>query len=559
VSWVAYCIYEATVDCEENGCGICVGRPKFVEQICSDLKGQIIWATCPALQGKRLGVLGETDLHWRQVRHVHVGGNTNGLFWVGTLMKEVVLEPKHDPNFRALRDVVSAVEDGLPLTKPPPSVGARTEGEPSVVWYDGFLQENSLLPLKYWDASVAMLSVFLRTGWVSRRLTVKELAVSFNLPVGLHKRWEAVSGKVPFLHSTPTKVLMSLDVALASSLADLAQEPRHSDDPVASRTLPPSLPTAPITQSGVAVKAAKADDAAAEVYLWDAELAALFPKQLKGLTKEKLGNICEAWRNGVMKWWKKHIMGEARGYLYQKYGLEWKTTSSKVNPELGKDRVTIADALKKAHHCTYWDRKLGSTLFFWRWTPEYQGRARDGVKVFIQGTLARYLGHQPKPKDETKLEQVREKLAKVRERGYIEAGTVLSLMGYFDVQKTLFDIRLVYDATKCLLNDAVWAPNFFIPSPDSLYNALDAETWMPIWESSFSISRWTTNHEPLVVGIVFPFVRHRPWQLRNTPKFRAVARKLRSLWKESPANARPFLPFRHVARLGVEVATGRGL
>jgi hypothetical protein len=196
---------------------------------------------------------------------------------------------------------------------------------------------------------VATLLVFSRTGWVSRRLTAKELVVSFDLPVGLHKRWGAVSGELPFLHSTPTKVLMLLDVALASSLADLAQEPRHSDDPVASRTLPPSLPTAPITQSGVAVKAAKADDAAAKVYLWDAELAALFPKQLKGLKKEKLGKICEAWRNGVTKWWKKHIMGEARRYLYQKYGLEWKTTSSKVNPELGKDRVTIANALKKAH------------------------------------------------------------------------------------------------------------------------------------------------------------------------------------------------------------------
>jgi hypothetical protein len=99
--------------------------------------------------------------------------------------------------------------------------------------------------------------------------------------------------------------------------------------------------------------------------------------------------------------------------------------------------------------------------------------------VFIQDTLPRYLRHQPEPKDETKLEQVREKLAKVRERGYIKAGTVLSLTGYFDVQKTLFDIRLVYDVTECQLNDAVWAPNYFFPSPDSLYNALDAKTWMP--------------------------------------------------------------------------------
>jgi hypothetical protein len=50
-----------------------------------------------------------------------------------------------------------------------------------------------------------------------------------------------------------------------------------------------------------------------------------------------------------------------------------------------------------------------------------------------------------------------------------------------------------------------------------------------------------SQYEPLVVGIVFPFVTYRPWQLRNTPKLLAVARKLRTLWKEDPASARDFL------------------
>lgn len=57
-----------------------------------------------------------------------------------------------------------------------------------------------------------------------------------------------------------------------------------------------------------------------------------------------------------------------------------------------------------------------------------------------------------------------------------------------------------------------------------------------------AIPEWdATHHEPLVVGIVFPCVFCRPWQLRNTPKFLAVARKLRALWKKNPAGARPFL------------------
>jgi hypothetical protein len=57
-----------------------------------------------------------------------------------------------------------------------------------------------------------------------------------------------------------------------------------------------------------------------------------------------------------------------------------------------------------------------------------------------------------------------------------------------------------------------------------------------------AMSQWAdSQYEPLVVGIVFPFLQHRPWQLRNTPKFLAVARKLRSLWKENPTAAGDFL------------------
>jgi hypothetical protein len=38
-------------------------------------------------------------------------------------------------------------------------------------------------------------------------------------------------------------------------------------------------------------------------------------------------------------------------------------------------------------------------------------------------------------------------------------------------------------------------------------------------------------YEPLLIGLVFPFVRHDPWQLRGTPKMYSLERKLRCLWK----------------------------
>ena len=54
------------------------GSARFVKEICSGLRGVKIWATCPALRKKRLGVLAETDLRWKHVAHVQVGGVTAG-------------------------------------------------------------------------------------------------------------------------------------------------------------------------------------------------------------------------------------------------------------------------------------------------------------------------------------------------------------------------------------------------------------------------------------------------------------------------------------------------
>ena len=47
-----------------------------------------------------------------------------------------------------------------------------------------------------------------------------------------------------------------------------------------------------------------------------------------------------------------------------------------------------------------------------------------------------------------------------------------------------------------------------------------------------ALPKWdVSHHEPLVVGIVSPFIPYRPWQLQNTPKLSALARKLRAVWK----------------------------
>lgn len=47
------------------------------------------------------------------------------------------------------------------------------------------------------------------------------------------------------------------------------------------------------------------------------------------------------------------------------------------------------------------------------------------------------------------------------------------------------------------------------------------------------VSFWPTNmFEPLFVGVLFPFIRHRPWQLKRAPVMVAVGRQLRQVFKE---------------------------
>lgn len=39
------------------------------------------------------------------------------------------------------------------------------------------------------------------------------------------------------------------------------------------------------------------------------------------------------------------------------------------------------------------------------------------------------------------------------------------------------DIRVVYDATQCGLNDCLWKPNFFLPTVDSILRNASSSSW----------------------------------------------------------------------------------
>jgi hypothetical protein len=69
-----------------------------------------------------------------------------------------------------------------------------------------------------------------------------------------------------------------------------------------------------------------------------------------------------------------------------------------------------------------------------------------------------------------------EKIIKVLKRGYVVLPDVLnyikSLIDYFEVPKDL-GIRLVYNGTSCGLNEVLYSPNFWLPTPASAAQVLD--------------------------------------------------------------------------------------
>jgi hypothetical protein len=69
-----------------------------------------------------------------------------------------------------------------------------------------------------------------------------------------------------------------------------------------------------------------------------------------------------------------------------------------------------------------------------------------------------------------------EKLKTILDRGYVvlspNKDCIKSLMDFFKVDKGITDICMVYNGTSCGLNDTLWAPNFFLPTPASAARVL---------------------------------------------------------------------------------------
>ena len=100
--------------------------------------------------------------------------------------------------------------------------------------------------------------------------------------------------------------------------------------------------------------------------------------------------------------------------------------------------------------------------------------------------------------------QVALKIGDVRKKHYITPiSKTVSDVDYFGVPKgigpdeTILDIRLVYNGTSCGLNEAVWAPNFWLPTADKAIRQLCFSYWSVDLDlgECFLISRYPNGYK----------------------------------------------------------------
>ena len=136
--------------------------------------------------------------------------------------------------------------------------------------------------------------------------------------------------------------------------------------------------------------------------------------------------------------------------------------------------------LKRADGASWFEWKDGLALVFWRW-HNFMREARDG---FPTQFLENQLRQTPKkvyplsiPKDHKVKALIEDKLNRILQVRYLLRGYVHWDIIFFNVPKSLEDIRLVYDGTKNGINSVVWAPTFFLPTSMSLSCLLQPNTY----------------------------------------------------------------------------------
>lgn len=392
---------------------------------------------------------------------------------------------------------------------------------------DGSLGSWGLLPVPFnSSAKVTMPSDRSRSGWGRRALTAGELSDLWNTPISIQDAFvkhQLPSALASFTSLPPAKVLATCADVLCThflrggfglwSAEPQAKRLRSDDAPMLQNTPVPrpvlgkqsdgntlasSINLAAIDAKVQKQDGQKADDAEVPTFIWENQFRDSIPAHWDGahptvfplhpdwrsrLDSYRTLGICY-WRRNVCKsYWKwvkqklpSRLLQRALPHSYVRWtGASYQWTKNGrtrygadlsemlEHPRTKKDWDPARECISKASHCSWWEWHQGSRLFFWRWPKDKVAWARDGQQHYITKELPNYTRAQKAPKTADDRTKVWKKLAKVRERLYINVGLVLSLMHWFYVLKGETDIRMVYNGTASGINDCLFAPHFGLP------------------------------------------------------------------------------------------------
>jgi len=420
----------------------------------------------------------DPGVSWHRARHTEFGGATCLVTLIG--YKGLSTTPATTQLRRKIGDFV---EYGLEST--------ACQSQPDS------LEVGDLLHPLHLDRAVCYKSGRSHTGTITRALVPEELGLVYGLPTWLraggldHPSTFAIipvqilDGFLkPVLREAPAERQGRFDARVPTRAPD---RPRPAA--VWFKSIRAALPGSWIDTTLVTDKAAKSDKAAVPKHLWDQRILLIWPH---------LTGRLEWLRDKLMHVAMRSIYLEFQAFMVETHGPDWSSrlrlaqeaarhkgglkeqgTGLHSSGRALEDRELIADAKagRSALLCfgasDWWEWKGGSTLNFWRWPEGEQRRAaRDGMRAYIIGQLPRNRKPARPPKSEEK-RSIFAKIVKVLRRGYLAFNPdIKSLVDVFAVQKGL-DIRCVYNGASCGLNEALWAPNFWLPKASSASRLLD--------------------------------------------------------------------------------------
>ena len=368
-----------------------------------------------------------SDFTWRNITHSSVGGASSGKFWIGfnrSFRSLDILPPRPCP--LSMADLLEFAPkhvhvDAVPA--PPDHDLIRSSSLISVPGYVNTWLCSGLYPFHcLHDPSVRVLapSPFVRTKWAVLGFTTKEIARFLDAPVAVKVRLaRAFPTVLPIKHdfrsSFPGKILTH---ALWSAGFCMFRDggldlfrPKFKLDASSGNLISQSQFNR--TTTSVDVKAAKMDDAAVPVQLWNDRLIDTHPcpDHVKSVSKPKLFSYLDVIRSFLLRIWMRKLLKSLINYL--------KITYSDVNnsDEYSKDLEAGLDCISYATKCNWWEWLGGSRLFFWRWPPEFRKYARDGIPVcWLPNKQPTSKRPQPPVHDKEIKSHMTSKLQKVRKK-----------------------------------------------------------------------------------------------------------------------------------------------